>query len=608
MKYSEAQKKAITHNKGPLMVLASPGSGKTMVVTRHTKYLIEQYHVNPSNILVITFTKAAAGEMKQRFDKLMGEATRVTFGTFHAVFFRILKHAYNYNASNIIREEVKRRYIRELVLAEGLELFDEEDVVNAIISEISLVKGEMLDLDSYYSVNCPEDSFRRIFKGYVKQCGKERLLDFDDMQSYTYDLLRQRQDILAMWQQHFKYILIDEFQDISHIQYEIVKMLAKPQDNLFIVGDDDQSIYHFRGARPEIMLNFTKDYKNADTVLLDTNYRSSEDVVEASKLLIANNEVRYKKAIRAAKGKQEPVKFLEFEGQRGEHEHIISAIEGLHEAGTPYSDMAVLFRTNSQPRFLAERLMEYNIPFRMKDSIPNLYEHWVSKNILSYIRLAMGNLKRSNFLTIMNRPNRYLSRELFDKEIIDFDRIKQKLSDRNWMAERVVDLEYQIDMLKKMTPYAAVNFIRKGIGYDDYIEEYCKERNIDKGEFFDILEELMEASKEYKTYDQWFTHIKEYGERLKSKNLDEDEAVMLATMHGSKGLEFEAVFIIDACEGVTPHKKALRDSELEEERRLFYVAMTRAKKYLYIYSVKNIFNKEMEPSRFLKELESLQFL
>lgn len=606
MQYTKAQKKAIEQDKGPFMALAAPGSGKTMVITHHTRYLIEKLGVAPEQILVITFTRAAANEMKGRFEQLMGgNRTRVTFGTFHSVFFQILRQAYHYNAANIIKEEAQYHYIRELVEQEELELADETDFIKELIGEISYVKGEMLDVNHYYSTNCPEETFRRIYHGYIKRCQEGRLIDFDDMQSYCYTLLTNRADILRQWQQRFTYILIDEFQDINRLQYEIVRMLAKPQDNLFIVGDDDQSIYRFRGARPELMLHFKEDYPLAGQVLLDVNYRSSEDIVEAAKQLINNNRERYDKEICSNRGKEEPVAIINLGTQKQEHLDIIKKIQELNVKGLCYSEMAVLYRTNMQPRMFTERLMQYNIPFCMKDGIFNIYNHFIARNIISYIRLGLGDFSRSNFLAVMNRPNRYISRDLLDTPVVDMERLKQKVASRDWMVERLENFAGQLSMLRKMSPYAAINFIRKGIGYDEYISSYCKDRHLNEEELFDILEELQEGAKEYVSYEQWFAHIKEYGEKLtETKKQDKDrDAVMLSTMHASKGLEYEAVFIVDVCEGVTPHKKAVKDEELEEERRMFYVAMTRAKRYLYLYVVEKIFNKTMKPSRYIGELE-----
>ena len=283
MKLNETQKAAVIHKDGPMLVLAGPGSGKTAVITERTRTLIEQYGINPSKILVITFTKAAAQEMKDRFSKKMNESTpEVNFGTFHAVFFKILKYAYHYSASNIIREEERRQYFKEIIDQLELEIEDKKEFIEGIENEISLVKGERMAVEHYYSINCSEENFQRIYKAYEEKLRQTNRIDFDDMLLLCYELLRERKDILEFWQQRYEYILIDEFQDINRIQYDIIQMLAKPQNNLFIVGDDDQSIYRFRGAKPEIMLNFERDYPNTKRILLNCNYRSVKQIVEGA--------------------------------------------------------------------------------------------------------------------------------------------------------------------------------------------------------------------------------------------------------------------------------------------------------------------------------------
>lgn len=327
MAFNEAQIKAVNHFQGPMMVLSGPGSGKTTVITHRTKKLIEEYGVNPSNILVITFTKKAAAEMSQRFNSLVGgEKYRVTFGTFHAVYFKILKYAYNYNAANILREEQKIDIIKEIINYLKLEIDDESEFIQNIISEISLVKGDMLNIDHYYSKSCSESIFKNIYKRYNDRLISLNLIDFDDMLVMCYELLSKRPDILKLWQDKYQYILIDEFQDISTVQYKVIKLLALPQNNLFIVGDDDQSIYRFRGAKPEIMQSFPKDYREAKQVLLDTNYRSNEAVVRLSVKLINNNTVRYKKQLKWVKTSSEAVEIKEFKSQIEECSFIIDSI------------------------------------------------------------------------------------------------------------------------------------------------------------------------------------------------------------------------------------------------------------------------------------------
>ena len=279
MAFSKAQTQAIMHKDGPMMVLAGPGSGKTTVITHRVQYLTKEYGIDPGDILVITFTRAAAEEMRERYEALTGGGSRVTFGTFHSIFFRILKLAYRYTADNIVREEQQMQFVRELAQSGGLEPEDENEFAASILSEISSVKGERISLEHYYSKNCPDAVFRQLYAGYEEKMRRAGLIDFDDMMVLCLELFTERKDILSAWQRRYRYILIDEFQDINRLQYEIVRMLAKPEDNLFIVGDDDQSIYRFRGAKPEIMLGFERDYPGAGRILLDVNYRSTEEIV-----------------------------------------------------------------------------------------------------------------------------------------------------------------------------------------------------------------------------------------------------------------------------------------------------------------------------------------
>ena len=334
--FNKEQEEAITHKEGPLMVLAGPGSGKTLVITYRVKWLIENAGVHPSNILVITFTRAAAEEMRKRFFAFDGmENAPVTFGTFHSIFFMILRYAYRYTAGNIIREDVKRRYIKEMTENMELEIEDEKEFLSGIINEISYVKGEMMSLSYYHSSNCSDELFAQIYEGYERRLREENLIDFDDMLVFCYELLKERKDILAMWQQKFQYILIDEFQDINKVQYEIVRMLAGKGDHLFIVGDDDQSIYRFRGARPEIMLGFEKDYPDAKKVILNTNYRCSAEIVDSAEHLISHNTKRFPKNMQAARGKKVPITFRYLKDAGEECTDILKGIRFYHKKGIP---------------------------------------------------------------------------------------------------------------------------------------------------------------------------------------------------------------------------------------------------------------------------------
>lgn len=605
MNYNQSQIQAINHFKGPCMVLASAGTGKTAVITQRTKKLITDYGVNPSNILVITFTKAAAMEMKQRFMQLMQtDQTRVTFGTFHAVFFMVLKAAYHFDVGNIITDEQRYQLMRELVAAHHLDYRDENEFIGNLLGEISKVKNNRLAIEHFYSNHCGEDVFRDIYKQYEKYMRGNRRIDFDDMLLYTYELFAERPDILSAWQKKYEYILIDEFQDINQLQFDIIRMLSLPKNNLFIVGDDDQSIYRFRGSKPEIMLNFPKEFPNCRQILLDTNYRSTDNVVSAALRLIGHNKERFDKQITTQKGIGEDISYLKFENQKEQNLFIIRQLDEAVKKGKRFEQFAILFRTNTQPRLLIEQLLEYNIPIRMKDRIPNIYEHWIAKDILTYIRIAGGSRKRADFLQIMNRPKRYIGRDSLCEDEVAFDEWEKLYDEQPWIAERIERLHYDINMLAKMSPYAAINYIRKGVGYDDYLKEYAQYRNLNLNDLTDILDEIQESAKGYQGYELWIHHINEYSvemKRIATQREGVQNAVTLATLHSSKGLEFDNVFIVDVNEGIMPYKKAVLDKDIEEERRLFFVGMTRAKEKLVISSVSAMKNEAMEVSRFVTE-------
>lgn len=604
MQFNNSQLKAVKHKTGPMLVIAGPGSGKTTVLTARIRNLIEEYSVNPANILVITFTKAAANEMKSRFNNMMGRSTNVTFGTFHAVFFMILRAAYNYSVDSIIKEDVRQNIIKQAIERSRLEPDDLNEMVSNITGEISRVKTETIDINAYYSASCPEEEFRDIYKYYVKTLKKMGLIDFDDMLLYCHELLTTRRDILAKWQQKYQYILIDEFQDINKIQYDIIKLLAKPQDNLFIVGDDDQSIYGFRGSKPEIMLNFDKDYPDTDKVILDTNYRSTGNIVSAAGKVIAHNKVRFAKNINTVNDPGDKVDIIEFNTQAEEYEKIIDNIRKESASGGNYSDNAVLFRTNSTAAGFVRKLVEYSVPFVTRDGVPNVFEHWIARDVITYMNIAMGSRKRSDFLQIINRPKRYIGRDYLTDAEISFDNLEKYYEDKNWMIERVDRLKYDILAMASMSPYATINYLRKGVGYDGYLDEYAQSHNMQVRELYDVMDELMESARNFKTFNEWFAYIDEYGTKLRESYaaMDKQNAVILTTMHSSKGLEYPVVYIIDANEEITPHKKAVFVPEIEEERRMFYVAMTRAKRRLNIYYARKRYNKEIEVSRFVKEI------
>ena len=604
--YSSNQKKAIEHGAGPLMVLAGPGSGKTFVITHRIKYLIEGPGINPAHILVVTFSRAAAKEMKDRFEKLCKKSP-VTFGTFHSVFFNLLKTAYGFTSEQIASDELRYTLIKELIKRNAIENEDINTLAGNLLNEIALVKQDNISIKNYYSNSISSDTFKKIYSDYESELEARGKLDFEDMLSLTYELLSERSDILKAVQNRYRYILVDEFQDINFLQYNIIKLMAGEKQNITVVGDDDQSIYRFRGARPEIMLGFERDFRNVKKVFLDINFRSSTQIVNASTKLISFNSKRFPKSFKAKNGDGAPVSLIEFKNPFLEVNSIIKDIKDYIKSGQDINNIAVLYRTNLSPRLLIERLMRNNIPFTIRDAIPNLFDHWVAKDIISYIKLAINMGDKSDLLRISNKPNRYISRDSLSSSRANIETLFDYYDDKSYMIKRIVELREHLRTIKNLKPATALRYIRNVVGYDEYIEEYCDMNGVESDDCYSILGDLENSAAEYNTFNDWFVHMDEYKDELieaRKKSNENDKGVRLMTFHSSKGLEFDIVYIIDVNEGSVPYKKAKGVDEIEEERRMFYVAMTRARKKLFIcYCVEN-FGKSIGKSDFVIELSS----
>lgn len=606
--FSESQRRAVTQADGAALVLAGPGSGKTAVITGRIRYLIEQCKVPPEQILVITFTKAAAGEMRLRFQSMMeGRRLPVQFGTFHAVFFSILKHAYHYRSDQIISPEWKYAFLREILSGYHLREDEEQELMENLLGEISVVKNEQLDLAHYYAKCCGSSQFRDIYQAYDRKLRENRMIDFDDMLTLTYELLTKRPDHLKAWQQKFQYLLVDEVQDMNRLQYEILRLLAAPQNRLFLVGDDDQSIYQFRGARPELMRRFVSDYADAKQLYLEENYRCGSKIVQVSQNLIAHNKDRFEKRIIAARAVTGTVILKEYPSTLKENQAILAKIRERQAAGVPLCNIAVLFRTNRQSGYLLEKFMEAGIPFYAKERIPLVYDHWIAKDVLCYLRLAAGSRDRGLFLQIMNRPLRYLGRDVLDEPQVDLDSWEAVYEEQPWIARRIAQLAEDLQVMSHMGPFAAMNYVRKGIGYEEFVIDFAREHGQNERELVDVLDELQQSAVGFQSLVQWQAHVEEYRARMQEEQKKTDrsrEGVQILTLHGAKGLEFDTVFLPQLIEGLLPYKKAVLDADMEEERRLFYVGMTRAKEQLVITHSKTLYNKEATASRFLSELEN----
>lgn len=615
MSLDEAQSRAAAHLDGPCMVIAGPGSGKTFTILQRIEQLLKK-GVRPEEILVITFTRYAAKEMRQRFyEARRGKPLPVTFGTFHGIYYGILRWAYGWDASCLLDEsrryELLEKAYRESLTGDFLREDTEEkkDLLKELGDEISRVANCGWTA-SYVPKATDRQRFLKICRSYQQLKRRENKIDFDDMLILCRNLLRDHPDILRKWQKRFSYILVDEFQDSNPVQYEVLKLLAAPRNNLFVVGDDDQSIYGFRGAKPHIMQSFLKDFPTAGRICLEVNYRSTAHIVSGASRVIRHNRERFAKNIRSGREKSKTVHIQETRDAMEEGRYVLRKILCLREEGIRAGEIAVLFRTAREGGLIAELLTRQGIPFDRKEQERNLYHHFVGRDLCSYLKLAAGKGKRKDFLRVANRPNRYLCRDALREEEVSYESLRRFYCDKRWMQERISQWEEEMETIRLWTPFAAMEYIRKKVGYHGFLKEYAQKMQLSLEELEEILDEIQQRAKGCKTLEEWFDLTEECqreAERKKRRRREGGEeskadAIRLLTIHGSKGLEFEAVFVIRGNEGSIPSRKARTAEELEEERRLFYVAMTRAKDRLYISYIKEKNGKEQVPSRFVGEV------
>ena len=607
--FNKSQIQAISHMDGPAMVLAGPGSGKTTVITHRIKNLIEKAEVHPENILVVTFTKAAAISMQKRFSTLMngGKGQLVTFGTFHSVFYKILRKSRRNEATEILSERQKTDYIREIIGRYGISSNDISELSQNIINDIGNIKGNMLNAQEYEPSCCKKEDFIKVYNAYNLELKKDGKMDFDDILRECYLLLCENHTILEQWRELYKYILIDEFQDINRIQMNIIELLASPLNNIFVVGDDDQSIYGFRGARPEIMIEFKDYYPEAELIVLDVNYRSTQSIINVAGRVIENNKTRLDKCAHANNNKDFQPDIRKFRNQVEELKFVVSKIKEYENQGISLSEMAILVRNNSQIQEISSFLKNRKIEAESGKHRSNIYNGMVAKDILSYVRGALkfdGTYFNENLIYVLNKPQRYISRQVVLSVNMNISAVRRIYSKNN-----IDSFLFHIEMIRKLPPQAALSYIRKGAGYEEYLRLYAIENNIPMSGLLKQLEQLVQECSKFNTLEQWINSIdsaqNSEGQNFGKKSSGEggtNNRINIMTMHGSKGLEFKAVFIVDANQGIIPTSKALRERDFEEERRLFYVAITRAIDYLNVYAVEERLGCPIEVSMFVEEM------
>lgn len=592
---NEAQEKAIRTHEGQVLLISCPGSGKTTTMIRRIRSMVES-GIKESTIVMVTFTDAAATEMKERYVRDYGDC-RITFATIHSLCLRILQE-FSSEPIRVIPVEVQYTILKQSFKKAGV-FYKNSDALKGALMDISAIKNSGTALKDFAPASMEKPKFQKLFPIYEEAKNSSGFIDFDDMLCLCRNLLNQNARALNILRSRYRYLMCDEYQDTNAVQKDILYTLAGPSGNLCVVGDDDQSIYGFRGATPGIMLDFKKDFPNAQSISMDTNYRSRPEIIRYAKNLIGHNKVRFPKDIQASRDGSGKVEFHTAFLREEELSGIAKRIHDLILSGVHAKDIAILARTNLQLEDVAVALDSEGIPYKAGEAIHDDYEHFIFRDLISYLTLMNGVWDKECFLRILNRPSRWLKESAFSgihglikQELIPIAGTHQPYAMK---AIEEVDYLYQFLLKHKTDPLCEqVRAIINEACYRAYICDYAENTGAEAGVYFSKLDFFLRESKKYNSVDEWLQaakqHVAIHRARMKAMTT---EAVTLATMHRSKGLEWCHVFIIDCCQSVIPgnHSDSTKGpvksseqvtGEIEEERRLFYVAMTRAKENLYL--------------------------
>lgn len=614
---NEMQKKAVVKTDGPLLVLAGAGSGKTKVLTTKIAYLIEQMHINPYNILAITFTNKAAREMKDRITNMLGMlANSIQISTFHSFGLTIVRE----NAEKldlksnftILDSEDSLTIIKKIM--KDLNINAESVKPKYVKNQISGAKNELMSPLEYerFAMTEQEKNVVEIYKVYQKRLLISNSVDFDDLLMMPIMLFRKNPDILERYQERFKYILIDEYQDTNEAQYTLVKMISSKYKNVCVVGDNDQSIYSFRGANYQNILNFEKDYKSAETIMLEENYRSTKNILKVANEVIVNNNKRKDKNLWTENEVGNKVKYYRASDEKDEAIYVTKEIQKLIDEGIPKNEIAVLYRTNAQSRTIEEALLRENIPYKVIGSF-YFYNRKEIKDLICYLKLIHNSYDDNSLLRVINVPKRGIG----DKTI---QNITEKATEKNICLYDAIEsgkeliFKNKLEYIKKEAENCSLtDLIDLILNETGMKEELVKEKTIESEIRLENLEEFKSITKNFEekygiiSLDEFLDEISLVADVEEHKN--DTDVVTLMTIHSAKGLEFDNVFIIGMEEGIFPHFNSFLDAnQIEEERRLCYVAITRAKKNLWIINAKRrmIYGKDgcNPPSRFLQEIDT----
>ncbi|WP_338449012.1 ATP-dependent helicase [Niallia oryzisoli] len=615
------QAEAVVHPNGALLVLAGAGSGKTRVLTARTAYLLTEQKVEANRIMLVTFTAKAASEMKTRLlnypNIVKSQINRLVTGTFHSIFYRILAHHFpeKWNSKKLLNIEWQRRQILKDAGREQ-DLDEKEFAYDAALQQIGYWKSSLLTPKQVKAETNWDEKVLFLYERYEQFKRQKELFDFDDMLTGCYQLFQEESDLLERYQNRFDYFLIDEFQDVNKVQYELIKMLSAVKKNVCVVGDDDQSIYAFRGSDPQYIRYFERDFPQAAVVHLSENYRSSHAIVETANKIIAANKHRRPKQMHAQfANNHEPVLFFP-EDEEEEATMIVTDISEKIVAGADPGDFAILFRTNTASRAVFERLTTSSLPFKIDQDIDSFYERFIIKSMLSFLKLSLNEDDQNAIANIL--PSLFLKQSIItdikaesilnDCTLLEcIGRIKTSFSFQEKKLKKVAPV---IRSVVAKPPLAAIEKIEKELGFQEFLKKRGNEGNQwDKGS--DDIRDLKVAAKNFTSIRDFLDHadhMAAMNKEMKQQSKQRKNAVTLSTIHRAKGLEYKIVYVIGTVDGSIPHDYALEslragDSDpLEEERRLLYVAATRAKEELFLSIPQNRRGKKANPSRFLTSI------
>ncbi len=627
---NEAQKVAVLQGEGPAFVAAGPGSGKTTVIVRRLLYLIEERQISPQQILVITFTKEAALTMQKRFQEQskafgMGRTQSkgfVSFGTFHSFFYQIIKSIHKYSEYQLITQQEKYRIVKGVLQKDTKEEVTENDM-KQFLTQVSFYKntGEFsledsannsFEKASARSVEEEQKHFLSLMEQYENEKINYRKIDFDDMLYLCKKELESDSKLRNTWQKRFSYILIDEYQDINPIQREVIQLLVAAPYNLFVVGDDDQAIYGFRGSETDVFQKFIKDYPNAAQITLAENYRCNENIVKASRCLIEHNKQRVMKELASVNKSTSKGQIRAYGAVSSKECYERLALRMKEIPVHRLDEEAVLFRSNSAMQMFATILSRYHIPFVLREKMRCIYDHFLMKDLEDYFLAASGCRERAVFLRLFQRMRVPLGREALREQQVDLSQVKEFYCSGFYENRQAVlaieSLERHLKRLADMRPGLGIRYILHAMDYQGYLLRNAQNAGELPQEWEQLLDWLREDAESYLDYFSWKLQQELYAKDIAREQeilLKEKEGIRLLTLHAAKGLEFQKVYIMNMNEGTLPQisrGEVVTQRRLEEERRLFYVGLTRAKEFVELHYLTGTKESPRIPSRFLEEL------